>query len=241
MSRAEAIQLTDLLTEQMEILKEGYEKDFNKYLWLDGSGTADDLEGIDFLVPLDPTAGTVGNINRATAGNEYWRTNTNLVDANGVPIAAAPIAANNIITTMETAWKDCIRFGGAAPDRIYAGWEFIQAFRAEAKSELDRFVKTTTGRATIDPATDLQFNGVPITWVPQFDDNFEGADSPTIDWSRRCYMLNLNSIRLRPMQGQDMVTRKPPRPHDQYIAHWAITWKGGLTMNKSRCNAVFHI
>lgn len=225
-TKAEAIQLTNLLNEQMEILDEGWEQAFDRYLWLDGTGTTDDIAGIDFLVPLDPSTGTVGGIDRATA--TWWRTNTSTGLAGG----------GDIIPAMEEMWKNCIRYGGQAPTHIYAGWDFIQAFRAEAKAEIDRFVKTTTGRATIDPATDLQFNGVSITWVPAFDDNFGGAVSPTTSWSKRCYFLNLNSIVLRPMQGQDRVTRKPPRPHDKYVTYWALTWKGGLTMKRARCNGV---
>ncbi|MEW5251266.1 phage major capsid protein [Microbulbifer sp. 2201CG32-9] len=225
-TRAEAIQLSNLLDEQMVALDEGWEDAFDRVCWLDGSGSADDLAGIDYLVPLDPSTGTVGGIDRAT--ELWWRNNT----------ATALAGGGDIIPALEEEWKNCIRFGGQAPTHIFAGWDWIQAFRMEAKAEIERFVRTGTGRATIDPATDLQFNGVPITWVPQFDDNFDGSVAPLTHWSKRCYLLNLKSIRLRPMQGQDRISRKPPRPHDKYVTYWALTWKGALTMNRARCNAV---
>lgn len=45
-------------------------------LYADGSPSTE-LDGLTQLVAIDPTTGTVGGINRATAGNEFWRNYTN--------------------------------------------------------------------------------------------------------------------------------------------------------------------
>lgn len=45
-------------------------------LYADGSPTTE-IDGLTAIVAIDPTTGTVGGINRATAGNEFWRNYTN--------------------------------------------------------------------------------------------------------------------------------------------------------------------
>jgi hypothetical protein len=99
------------------------------------------------------------------------------------------------------------------------------------------------GNVALDPSVSgLHFQGKPIVYSPEFDSSFGGAVNPSIAWSKRCYMLNLrNSIKLRPLQGQDMVSRKPPRPLNQYVVHMALTWKGAMTINNRRTNAVVSI
>jgi hypothetical protein len=49
-------------------------------------------------------------------------------------------------------------------------------------------------------------------------------------------MLNTNHIKLRPIEGNDMIARKPPREHTSYNYYWGMTWRGGLTMNRGNCH-----
>ena len=88
---------------------------------------------------------------------------------------------------------------------------------------------------------ELYFKGIPLQYCPEFDDNFGGAQTPTISWAKRCYMLNLNHIQLRPIDGSDFVNRTPTRPATQYIAYMAVLWRGALTMNLPSAHACLSV
>lgn len=237
-SDAERIQLTNLLTEQSEVLDLGFEQKFSAALHLDGSQSPDAIAGLDFLLPITaaPTAAAqevVGGLDRYTY--PFWLSNrkTGLTKA-------------TIIAGMEDQWRECVRHGGK-PNKILAGEQFIDTFQSAATDPttngLSRYLQMpATGGSKIDPSvTGLAFRGVPIEWAPEFDDNFDGMVSPSVGWTKRCYMLNLRDIKLRPLDGQDMVSRKPPRPHDRYVMYMALTWKGALTMNRSKSSAALAI
>jgi hypothetical protein len=235
-SDAEMIQLTNLLTEQSEVLRLGYEEKFSQALHLDGSSSTDAIAGLDFLVPIKaaPTAtGTevVGGIDRFDV--PAWLSNRE-----------TGLAAGTILGKTENMWRACSRNGGR-PTTIIAGKDYIDMFRDAAAnaSVIQRYIQIApTGGTKLDPAiTGLAFNGVPIQWAPEWDDNFGGAVTPAVHWAKRCYMLNLRHLKLRPLQGQDMVSRKPPRPYDKYVVYMALTWKGAMTLNHSKAQGVISI
>jgi hypothetical protein len=143
----------------------------------------------------------------------------------------------NILDYMEIAWRACVRNGGK-PDFIEAGDDFIDGFR--------NFMMKTFGRIDFDGASErvieggtkvLTFHGVPILWNPEFDD-LDTLYAPATTWSKRCYMINGRHLKLRPIEGQDMITRKPPRAYDKYEYYWGLTWRGAVTMNRSNAHAV---
>ena len=86
----------------------------------------------------------------------------------------------------------------------------------------------------------MSFHGVPITWSPEFAE-LDARFGPATPWEKRAYFLNTDTIKLRPIEGQDMVTRKPPRAYDRYEYYWGITWRGALTMNRANANAVLAV
>lgn len=229
---AEMIQLTNLLKEQSEILKLGFQEKFSQALHLDGTQSVDALVGLDALVSQTPTTGTVGGIDRAAAGNAFWRNYAQL----GVTVTTT---TGNILDYMEIGYRACVRNGGK-PDFIECGDLFIDGFR--------NFMTNTYGRIDyegvavfrdIKAGTEtLAFHGIPMTWNPEFDD-LDALYAPTELWSERCYILNTKHIRLRPIQGQDMMTRKPPRAYDKYEWYWGLTWRGALTMNRGNAQAMF--
>jgi hypothetical protein len=55
-SDAEVVQLTNLLNENMETLKLGFQENFDLMLHRDGTASATDIAGLDLLISLDPTA-----------------------------------------------------------------------------------------------------------------------------------------------------------------------------------------
>ena len=237
-SDAEKVQLTNLLQENMETLKLGYQENFDIMLHRDGSQSATDIPGLDSLVALNPTTGTVGGIDSSV--NTWWRNYTN---------TATGTAAGDVTNAMETAWRACIRVGGAAPDYILAGEGFIDAYRKDSGSNAGyttrQVIVDSSNRKplTLDngvgagTATGLYFKGVEIVWDPVFS-VMDTLDAPAHAWVNRCYMLNTKRLSLRPIKGHWMVPRRPPRVYDRYVHYWAITSKAALTTGKRNAHAV---
>jgi hypothetical protein len=72
-SRRELHTLVNLLEDKLFDLGEQYARKFNALLYGDGVADPKALAGLKLLVADDPSVGTVGGINRATAGFEWWR------------------------------------------------------------------------------------------------------------------------------------------------------------------------
>jgi len=69
--------------------------------------------------------------------------------------------------------------------------------------------------------TGMTFHGVQIHWDPTF------ADLGST-WEKRMYFINSKHLKLRPLSGHDMITRKPPRAYDKYQYYWGLTWRGAM-------------
>lgn len=228
----EKIALTNLITEQTESLTLGAYERMSRDLHFDGTQATDAIQGLDALLPITANnTGTVGGISRAT--NTWWR--------HGL---STSIAAGSVTKQMEKMWRECIKTSTGRPDLILAGADFIDAYRLENPQGSTRQVVVTNkgGGFDVDNAVnEVFFKGVPIQYAPEFDDNFGGAQSPTIPWSKRCYFINTKHMQLRPIDGSDFTNRTPVRPATQYIAYMAILWRGALTMNMAKAHAVLSI
>jgi hypothetical protein len=234
-SDAEVVQFVDLLKENLMSLREGMAERFDYQLCLDGTQDVDAIPGLDAAIPLDPTTGTYGGINRATAGNEYWRSYASLNIAS---------TAGLLTEELEKGLRMVRRRGGYMPTEIQMGGKAYDAFRKDCKSEIERHIMVVgKGGATIDPGTKkLYFNGIPVEWNPTFDDlqaNLSVAGPG--EWDKRIYMLNDRFLTLRPAEGQDMIARKPPRAYNRFAHYWGRTWRGGLTCKRPSCMGVFTI
>lgn len=227
-SEAEKIQLANLLEEKVFALEQGAKESFDYQLHLDGTQNAEAVPGLDLLISTTPAVGTVGGINRATA--TYWRNNV-----------ATGLATSAMVGAMEAMLRACRKYGGFQ-GIILAGTSFIDAYRAQAKDEIARHVVVNGGStAKLDAGVEeLYFRGVPIVWDPTFDD-LDAALNPTIDWAKRAYFINKNTMKLRPADGHDMIARNPPRVYNQYVHYQGLTWKGALTINRPNGNGVVAI
>lgn len=236
---AEKVQLTNLLEENTETLKLGFEAAFDLMIHRDGSQSATDIPGLDHLISLTPSSGTVGGI---AASNAWWQNYADLTLGS---------TAGEFLTKMEQAWRACIRYGGSTPDFILAGSDFIDAYREAAGSpngaiQRQVIIGGSTGNrqaTTLDGSvgsginTGLYFKGVELVWDPVFD-ILDALDAPTVSWASRCYFLNTKFLKLRPIKGHWMVSRRPPRVYDRYVHYWALTSKAAMTTGKRNAHAV---
>ncbi len=237
---AEKVQLTNLLQENSETLKLGFQENFDYMLHLDGTQSATNIPGLDLLISTTPTvSAVVGGLDQSVYS---WWQNTAIT---GISTATA----GNLTDSMEVAWRDCTRYGGFAPDYILAGELFIDAYRKDAKATINRtiFMKgEKAGPTEMDGSvgegtrTGLYFKNVEIIWDPVFT-VLDGLYAPTIPWEKRCYFINTRYIKLRPIQGHWMISRTPPRVYDRYVHYWALTAKAALTTGKRNAHAVLSI
>ena len=232
---AEKIQLTNLVEEQSEALRLGFQEQLSYAMHLDGTQSSDAITGLDGLVSLTPTSGTVGGIDRSSSSNAYWRNNV----ATGLTTTTS---TGTILNQMEVNWRQCMRAGaGGAPDLIIAGSQFVDGYRNFVLNTFGRMDFGPSNRKRVEGGTEVMtFQGVELQWSPEFAE-MDSRFAPATPWEKRCYFLNTNTLRLRPLAGHDMISRKPPRAYDRYEYYWALTWRGAMTLNQGNANAVLSL
>jgi hypothetical protein len=228
-SGREKQQLVNLLQVSYTALKQGINEALALELLQDGSANAKAIPGLDHLVSTDPITGTVGNIDASKAS--YWRNNANL-----------EIAEADLIEEMEQTWRDFMRYGGQVPNKIIVGSGFLDAYRKAAGTTINRQIEgggNAKGGVSLDASTtNVYFHGIALEWDPTFETLDAKLGSITYPWTDRCYFLNSNTLKFRPMQGHWMVKRKPERLPDRYVHYFGQTGKYGFTANKRNSNAV---
>jgi hypothetical protein len=149
-------------------------------------------------------------------------------------------------------WRECQKNGGS-PDFILCGTDFIKSFEIAADAKESRYAVqpgSSSAPWNMDPSleikdsgtfTGLFFQGLPLIWDPVFDDidTISGStpsNGTDVLWKKRCYFINTKHLTLRPIEGNDMIARKPPRAHTSYNYYWGMTWRGGLTANRMGCH-----
>lgn len=229
-TKGEVVALSSMIQSNFMALEEGVKDHIHALLWQDNAALTDAQPGIDSIVSTAPTSGTIGNI---AASNTYWQN----IARTGL---ATTMAA--LLDALEQSKRDIQRRKGRFT-HIFCGSAFYDALRnAVIAANVTQITYGSGSKLSIDMATDtLKFDGIPLTYVPAFDDNFGGA-APAIPWTKRCYMLNLsNSIELYADKADFMKMRYPGRPIDQYTYHFAMTSKFGLGCAKRNSNAVLSL
>lgn len=225
----EKVQLLNLLDEQMESLKEGFMKKLDFELHRNGTADTDAIVGLDTLISVAPTTGTVGGLDRATA--TYWRNNAQT----GISTASVGTLAQ----AMEANWRKCIKNGGS-PDFILAGGDFIDAYRKEitvTNNANAGAVKTLDAGVGSGVNTGLYFKGVEIIWNPQFEE-LQTLEAPVVSWNKRAYFINSKFMKYRD-DDMDIVT--PVRPHDTLAMYAMVNLRCALSISRANAHAVLAI
>lgn len=236
-TREEVVQLSSILDANNMAIKEGHDAFLDYQLWLDGTQSTDAVPGVDALISTTPTTGTVGGINRATTGNEYWRNNVNV----GISTATA----GALTEAMEIEWRKCTRYGGEQPNAIMCGSKFLDAYRKDAKDTINRRVMIgNNGKQTPGinaGVTGIYFKECEVIWAPVLDQLAADFPGATYAWDKRCYFFNTKRLQLNPAKGQWKVPRKPPRVYDRYTHYSAMTSRFGMGVTKPNTMSVLSI
>ena len=240
---SEKVTITNLLKEQIETLRQGFEESFDLTVHttsttdlttpipgMDAAGSG--VGGLSEAISLTPTTGTYGTI--ARSGNAFWQ--------NHVAIDLTTGTSGNILTRMRQAWRACTKYGGM-PDCILVGQTFLDEYVDHMLEVYGQVNYGGTAKKGIEGAeSGVFYQGVPMVWDPTFDAlDADSIETGTRTWAKRCYFINTKFLKLMPIKGQDMVSRTPPRVYNKYEYYWALTTRFYLVNTRPTAHAVLSL
>lgn len=186
-------------------------------LYSDGTGSSSkEIDGLDAAVPLDPTTGTYGGINRATW--TFWRSQINNTSG---------IVAGTIQGELNSLWASCCR-GSDRPDLVMmdtATWEiYVASLQAQ-----QRFTSPEVGQ--------LGFPSLKYMDADVVLDGGIGGFCPT----GTAFMLNCDYLHYRPHANRNMVALSPNRRYatNQDAEVQILAWAGNLTCSGAQFQGRF--
>lgn len=227
--------LANLFKQSLRAMKNGTEEDLDLRFHLDGTQSTKAAPGLDFLVSTDPDAGVIGGL--SAVDYDYWRNNV-------FPDIDVTTPANgNINKAMKSAERANLLHGKKVTNAIFAGKAYIEALEAENRAIHHANVNTTgkTGTDYDGGVARTFFNGKEVIWDPTFEIMDALYGPLTVPWTNRAYMLNSESLRIRPLSKDWMRQRMPRRMHDRYVHYRAMTSKYSQTTNQRNANSVLWI
>ncbi len=184
-----------------------------------GDGTASNgkaIGGLKLLVADDPTTGTVGNINRAISGNEFWRNQA---------ITSETLSAENIHKVMNEMYLKCTR-GTDKPDLIITD-DRLYSFFEQSLQPLMRYTDPKMAEAGFGA---LKFKGADVV-----SDGGQGGYCP----EDHMYFLNTDYLYLRPHKNRNMKMIGGDRLNvNQDALYRIIGWAGNMTMSNASLQGV---
>lgn len=225
-SKAELIQLVNILEDKMDDMEEGMERGFNRMYWQDGSQDPKEIPGITSFILDNPTSATVvGGIDQVA--NPWWRNRANVGFSQGS--TPGDLTVTNLL---QKEVRQLRRYGGK-PSRGFAGSDFLEWMEKEVRSKGNFTMTGWSKGGTIDMSTaDLAFKGIEFEYDPTLDD---------LGKAKYLYLLDMSSIERRPMTGEDMKKHNPARPENKYVLYRAKTYVGGLICKQRNGNGVYSI
>lgn len=205
--------ILDLMEERLAVAEATMANAIAAGLYADGTGSGGkEITGLEACVSADPTTGTYGGINRATAGNEFWRHQLNDVT----------ISTSNASGEMMELLVACTR-GADRPDLIMVGNQFWSDLSGQLQP-LQRF--------TNPDKADVGFSALDFAGIPVILDGGIGGNADTDD----AYFLNTKYLHFRPHSKMNMNVMGPERRYavNQDAVVTIMGWAGNLTCSGSK-------
>jgi hypothetical protein len=209
-------QVIDLFEKRIGNAEKTMRNKLSAALYSDGTGSdGKEIGGLSLLVADDPTSGTVGNINRATGGNEFWRNQAK----------SAAVTAETIRSEMDAMFLACCR-GTDKPDLIVADNAMYSLYE-QSLTPQQRFTDPKLAEAGF---TTLKYKGADVIF-----DGGQGGACP----ANHMYFLNTDYIYLRPHKDRNMKAIGGDRMAiNQDALYKIIGWAGNMTMSNASLQGV---
>ncbi|HEX5005856.1 MAG TPA: phage major capsid protein [Hyphomonadaceae bacterium] len=151
--------------------------------------------GLQYIIADDPTTGTVGGINRATSGNEFWRNQVMDESADSITLSAT-----TILDAMELLYVRCTRNSDVPNLWVYGNtyWRYFTG----AVNANQRYIRETDNAKARTSHAYYLFKNAKV-----FHDPNAGAT--------RGYALNTDFIKLKIHKDRNLTPDKPRYPASQ--------------------------
>lgn len=171
------------------------------------------IGGLQLLVPDDPTTGTVGGINRATAANAFWR--SKLYDFS---VAGATPGSATIQTAMINLWLQTVR-GIDKPDLIVAD-NLYWTYYWQSLTANQRFVNE-------DDSASAGFKALEFMQAPVIFDTGGGCPASHM------YFLNTKYIYFKVHQDANFAPLDERQPVNQDAIIKPIILQSNMTLSNA--------
>jgi hypothetical protein len=210
-------QIIPLMKAKMDVLKTSFDNYFGDQSYGDGTGSGGlDLGGLALLVADDPTTGTVGGINRATSGNEFWR--NQLYDFS---VESVTPSATTIQSAMNALYRRCQTQGGQLVDLITAGDTYFGYYEDSLQAN-QRFNDGKLAKLGFDA---LKYKAADVVYDTKCTDE-------------KMYFLNTRFLSYKYIGEQMMSVGSATRPHNQGVTVVPMTSMGNLTITNAKVHGV---
>lgn len=208
-------QVIDLLESRIKIAEKTMDNNISTGVYSAGTGSSGkQIGGLQALVPDDPTTGTVGGINRATAANAFWRTKK----YSGVTDGGTAVSSANIENYMLALYVQLCR-GREHPDLAVADNSYWIMYH-QALNSRSRIMDEKMGKSGF---SSLKFMGMDVVL-----DGGYGGDAPTA----HMWMLNTDYLFFKTHKDRNFVPLNPDRHAvNQDALVKLIAWAGNMTIS----------
>lgn len=220
-AKADVDRVMNIFDQRIEDAEDAWDTRLDRTFHLDG--TQDPLApiGLDGLMPLDNTSGTIGGQPR-----------TDPIFQHNVQLNSAYGAGDPLERQLQQLIRDCEINNRGTPSRvdmIMAGWGWIDRYKAWARAN-DMPYERNGGMQPVSkmdigvPDSAIHFNGIPIVHDPTFEtlDNL-GLYTGT-PWTRRAYFMASKTWTLGYQSGKLKKFSAPLDPADQRLTR--LSWDG---------------
>jgi hypothetical protein len=204
--------MIDLLAAAIDNTETSLINEMVEGIYSDGTGNSGkNITGLQATLDLTPAVGIYGNINAATAGNEFWRNKA---------LTGTAITSANVLAKFGQMYNSLVR-GVEHPDVIIANTTHYEALETALQAN-QRFGEADRKLAQAGFMT-LRFKGASVVLE---------NDSDTGMPSTQSFFLTTKYLHLRPYGSMDFKTFGPDES-DGYDA-WKrnFKWYGNLTCSR---------
>ncbi len=199
--------MIDLMESRLSVAESTLANLISEGLYSDGTGAGGkEIDGLDAAVPIDPTTGTYGGIDRATW--TFWRSQIQ---------TGTNIDPTNVQAAMNSMWASTVR-GSDRPDLIMVDNSFWSNYMASLQA-IQRFTDPQTGPL-----------GFPTIKYMDADVVLDGGIGGFAT-AGTAYFLNTKYLHYRPHSARNMVPLSPNRRYatNQDAEVQILAWAGNLT------------
>ena len=210
--------IVDLFEKRVENAIKTIGNKMSAAIYSDGTGSSGkEIGGLALLVADTPTTGTVGGINRATSGNEFWRNkSTQMTEA---------LSTDNIHAAMDKMYMSLCR-GTDKPDLIICNNDIYGIYESTLLPQQ---------RYSDNKLADAGFTSIKFKGADLICDGGQNGHCP----NDKIYFLNTDYLYLRPHKDRDMKVIGGERMAvNQDALYKIIGWAGNMTMSNASLQGV---